>query len=327
MTASVRAVLLATLCAASPLVANTALAQTYPNKPIRMVVPFPPGGPTDGMARIVSDRLGQVLGQSIVIENRGGGAGGSVGAKVVAAAEPDGYTILITPGGSLTNGPAVHRNIGYDPVKAFAPVALLMTAPLIMTVHPSLPVTTVKELVDHAKGNPGKVIWGSQGFGTGPHLLCEMFNLDTGANIQHVPYRGSAPAITALLAGEIQTFTDASTTILPHILGGKARPLAVTTATRAKSLPDIPTMAEAGFPKMQRFFWLGVVAPGGTPPEIIDKLNAAFHESLRPPETRQRLANLGADVAIGTPEDFRKMLADELAMWTAVARAARIQVE
>ena len=138
-----------------------------------MIVPFPPGGPTDGMARIVSDRLGQVLGQSIVIENRGGGAGGSVGAKVVAAADPDGYTILITPGGSLTNGPAVHRNIGYDPVKAFTPVALLMTAPLIMTVHPSLPVTTVKELVDHAKANPGKVIWGSQGFGTGPHLLCE----------------------------------------------------------------------------------------------------------------------------------------------------------
>jgi tripartite-type tricarboxylate transporter receptor subunit TctC len=324
----VRACLTAILLAGAALMAvSAAVAQSYPNRPIRMIVPFPPGGPTDGMARIVSDRLGQVLGQSVVVESRGGGAGGSVGAKFVASSDPDGYTILITPGGSLTNGPAVHRNIGYDPVKAFAPVALLMTAPLIMTVHPSLPVTTVQELVDHAKANPGKVIWGSQGFGTGPHLLCEMLKFDTGADIQHVPYRGSAPAITALLAGEIHTFTDPSTTIFPHVQSGKARALAVTTAARARNLPDTPTMAEAGFPNMQRYFWLGVVAPAGTPPEIIDKLNAAFRESLAPAETRQRLQNLGADVAIGTPEDFRKMLAEELAHWTRVAKAANIQVD
>src|SRR4029078_4858294 len=166
---------------------RSADAQGYPNRPIRVVVPFPAGGAAASTARIVSDRLGQVLGQSVVIENKGGGAGGSIGAKFVAGSDPDAYTTLITPGGSLTNGPAVHRNIGYDPVKAFAPVALLMTAPLIMTVHPSLPVTTVKELVEYAKANPGKVIWGSQGFGTGPHLLCEMLKFETGANIQHVP--------------------------------------------------------------------------------------------------------------------------------------------
>jgi tripartite-type tricarboxylate transporter receptor subunit TctC len=324
----VRACLTAILLAGAALMAvSAAVAQSYPNRPIRMIVPFPPGGPTDGMARIVSDRLGQVLGQSVVIENKGGGAGGSIGAKFVAGSDPDGYTILITPGGSLTNGPAVHRNIGYDPVKAFTPVALLMTAPLIMTVHPSLPVTTVQQLVDHAKANPGKIIWGSQGFGTGPHLLCEMLKFDTGANIQHVPYRGSAPAINALLAGEIHTFTDPSTTIFPHVQSGNARALAVTTATRARNLPDTPTMAEAGFPNMQRYFWLGVVAPAGTPPQIIDKLNAAFHESLAPAETRQRLQNLGADVAIGTPEDFRKMLAEELAHWTRVAKTANIQVD
>ena len=328
MMAAARALFMLALCTGSAaMAASSAHAQTYPNRPIRMVVPFPPGGPTDGMARIISDRLGAVLGQTIVIENRGGGAGGSVGAKVVAAADPDGYTILITPGGSLTNGPAVHRNIGYDPVKAFAPVALLMTAPLIVTVFPSLPVSTMAELIAHAKANPGRVVWGSQGFGTGPHLLCEMLNFDTGAKFQHVPYRGSAPAITALLAGEIQTFTDSSTTIFPHIQSGKARPIAVTTATRVPSLPDTPTVAEAGFPRMQRFFWLGVVAPGGTPPAIVDKLNAAFRESLAPAETRARLANLGADVAIGTPEEFRKMLADELAFWTAVAKSANIQVE
>jgi len=328
MMTAARALLMLALCTGSAVMAaSSAHAQTYPNRPIRMVVPFPPGGPTDGMARIISDRLGAVLGQTIVIENRGGGAGGSVGAKVVAAADPDGYTILITPGGSLTNGPAVHRNIGYDPVKAFAPVALLMTAPLIVTVFPSLPVSTMAELIAHAKANPGRVVWGSQGFGTGPHLLCEMLNFDTGAKFQHVPYRGSAPAITALLAGEIQTFTDSSTTIFPHIQSGKARPIAVTTATRVPSLPDTPTVAEAGFPRMQRFFWLGVVAPGGTPPAIVDKLNAAFRESLAPAETRARLVNLGADVAIGTPEEFRKMLADELAFWTAVAKSANIQVE
>lgn len=317
----------AALLAMVTLATGHAAAQDYPNRPVKVIVPFPAGGPTDGMARIISERLSVVLGQSIVIENRGGGAGGSVGAKIVAAAEPDGYTILLTPGGSLTNGPAVHRNIGYDPVKAFTPVALLMTAPLIVTVHPSLPVKTLAELVDYAKSRPGQVIWGSQGFGTGPHLLCEMMNFDTGAKFQHVPYRGTAPGITAILAGEIHTFTDSSTTIFPHIQSGKVRPLAVTTATRIPSLPDVPTVAEAGYPRMQRFFWLGVVAPGGTPAAIVDKLNAALRETLAQPEVRQRMANLGSDVAIGTPEDFRKMLADELAFWTGVARSANIQVD
>jgi tripartite-type tricarboxylate transporter receptor subunit TctC len=291
------------------------------------VVPFPAGGPTDGMARIISERLGAVLGQGIVIENRGGGAGGSIGAKVVAAADPDGYTIMITPGGSLTNGPAVHKNIGYDPVKAFTPVALLITAPLILNVHPSLPVKTVADLVAYAKANPGKLIAGSQGAGTGPHLLVELFKLETGVNIVHVPYRGSAPAITALLAGEIQMFFDSPTTILPHIQSGNARPIAVTTPKRHWSVPELPTMAEAGLPKIQSTFWLGVVVPGGTPPAIVDKLNAAFRESLAPQETRNRLKNLGADVEIGTPAEFTKMLAEELALWTGVAKAANLQMD
>jgi len=303
------------------------LADNYPSKPIKMVVPFPPGGPTDGLARIISDRLGAVLGQSVIIENHGGGAGGSVGAKVVASAEPDGYTILITPGGSLTTGPAVHTKIGYDPAKAFTPVALLMTAPMIMTVHPSLPVKTFPELVAYAKANPGKITAGSQGYGTGPHLQLEMMKLDYHLNILHVPYRGSAPAITALLAGEIQLFTDSSTTILPHINSGKARPIAVLTKKRIKPLPDVPTTAEQGYPKLQNDFWLGVVAPGGTPPAIIKKLNAALRDALTAPQTRTQLANYGADVAIDTPEEFGKMLAKELALWTDVAKAAHLQME
>jgi tripartite-type tricarboxylate transporter receptor subunit TctC len=304
-----------------------AQSQTYPSRPIKMIVPFPAGGPTDGMARIISDRLGQVLGQTVVVENKGGGAGGSIGAKVVAASDPDGYTILITPGGSLTTGPAVHKNIGYDPAKVFTPVGLLMTSPLIMSVHPNVPAKTIKELVAHAKANPGKLTWGSQGFGTAPHLLAELFKLEEGVSILHVPYRGTAPLLAALVAGEVQIAVDPMTTSLPHVLSGKIRPLAVTSNERVAKLPDVPTVAEAGFPKLRNTFWLGVVAPNGTSPEIISKLNAAFRDALAQPEARTRLANLGAEIKVGTPAEFGKFLADELALWTHVVKAANIKVE
>ncbi len=290
-------------------------------------MPFPAGGPTDTMARIVSDRLGQVLGQSIVIENRGGGAGGSIGAKFVASSDPDGYTVLITPGGSLTTGPAVHANIGYDPAKAFVPVALLMTSPQIVAVHPDVPVKTLPELVAYAKANPGKITWGSQGFGTAPHLLAELFKLENKLNILHVPYRGTAPMLAAVVAGEVQVVADPTTTALPHVESGRLRALAVTSAQRSPKMPNVPTVAEAGSPKLQSTFWLGVVAPAGTPSEIVNKLNAALRESLEPAETRARLANLSADIAIGTPAEFGKMLADELTLWTEVVKAANIKVE
>ena len=324
----IRTLLMSLLCAGSALVATDAAhAQAYPNRPIKVIVPFPAGGPTDGMARIISDRLGQVLGQSIVIENKGGGAGGSVGAKFVAASDPDGYTILITPGGSLTTGPAVHRNIGYEPLKAFAPVGLLIEAAQVTCAHPDVPVKTLPELVAYAKANPGKITWGSQGFGTSPHLLAEMFRLEAGVNIVHVPYRGSAPMLAAILAGEVQMMSDSSITSLPHIQAGKLRPLAVPLTQRFSKLPDVPTTAEAGYPKLLAPFWLGVVAPAGTPPDIIAKLNAAFRDSLTPPDTRARLEALGAEIKIGTAADFGKMIADELARWTAVAKAANIQVD
>src|SRR5438128_9237653 len=323
-----RALLAASLCAGWALAdADLAHAQAYPTRPIKMVVPFPAGGPTDGMARIVSDRLGAVLGQTIVVENHGGGAGGSIGAKAVATADPDGYTILMTPGGALTTGPAVHRNIGYDPAKVFAPVGLLMATPLIIFVHPSLPVKSLAEVVAYAKANPGKISWGSQGFGTAPHLLAELFRLEAGVDIVHVPYRGTAPMLAAVVAGEVQMVADPMTTSLPHIQSGALRPLAVTSPERSPKLPDVPTTVEAGFPKLQATFWLGVVAPAGTTPDIIDKLNAAFRDSLAPAETRARLATLGADIKIGTPAEFGKMLAEELARWTAIVKAAKIKVE
>jgi tripartite-type tricarboxylate transporter receptor subunit TctC len=306
---------------------SSAEAQNYPNRAIKVVVPFPAGGPTDGMARIISDRLSQVLGQSIVVENRGGGAGGSIGAKFVAAADPDGYTVLMTPGGSLTTGPAVHPNIGYDPVKAFVPICQLIETPLIISVHPSLPVKSMADLVAYAKANPGKVSWGSQGFGVAPHLLLELFKLEAGLNIVHVPYRGTAPMLAAVLVNEVQVVADPSTTSLPQIQAGKLRPIAIAGDVRHPQLPDVPTVVEVGFPKLQSPFWLAVVAPAGTPQEIITKLNAAFRESMNDPATKKRLDALGADVKIGSPEDLRQMLAHELALWTGVVKAANIKAE
>jgi tripartite-type tricarboxylate transporter receptor subunit TctC len=323
-----RALLAALLCAGWALHgADLANAQAYPSKePIKVVVPFPPGGPTDGMARIISERLGAVLGQTIVIENRGG-AGGGIGGKFVAAADPDGYTLLMTPGGALTTGPAVNPNIGYDPAKAFASVCQLIETPLIISVNPSLPVKSMVEVVAYAKANPGTIKWGSQGFGTAPHLLAEMFKLEAGVNILHVPYRGTGPLLNAMLANEVQIIADPSTTSLPYIQDGKFRPIAIGGNARDPKLPDVPTVVEAGFPKLQSPFWLAVVAPAGTPRNVIDKLNGAFRQALAAPETRARLDALGAESKIGTPEDLDKMLAAERAQWTAVVKTANIKME
>jgi len=304
-----------------------AQSQAYPNKPIKMVVPFPAGGSVDVLARVIADRLGAVLGQSVVIENHGGGAGGSNAAKMVAAADPDGYTVLITPGGALTTGPAVYKNIGYDPAKAFAPVGLLVETPQIISVHPDLPVKSLAEVVAYAKANPGKISWGSQGFGTSPHLFAEMLKLEAGINILHVPYRGTAPMLTAAVAGEVQIVADPITSSLPHILAGKLRALAVAGTERTAKLPDVPTTAEAGYPRLVAPFWLGVVAPAGTPKDIIAKLNGAFREALGAPETRERLANFGAEAKTGTPDEFGKLIANELALWQGVVRDANITVE
>jgi len=307
--------------------ASPAHAQDYPSRPIKMVVPYPPGGPVDGTARIISDRLGQVLGQSVVIESKGGGAGGSVGAKFVAASDPDGYTLLITPGATLTSGPAVYKNIAYDPAKAFTPVALLIETPLIIFANPSLPVRTLSDLKSHAEANPGKIAWGSQGFGTGSHLLAEMFKLQAGVGIVHVPFRGTAPMQTALLGNEIQVAAGAESGVLPHIEAGRVRPLAVAAKRRAMKLTDVPTTAEAGYPKLIAPFWLGVVAPAGTPRAIVDKLNAALRASLAPPEIRERLERLGAEIRIGAPEEFGRLIDEERIMWAELVEAAHLQVE
>jgi tripartite-type tricarboxylate transporter receptor subunit TctC len=322
----IRALLAAALFAAVLHGPTPAKAQIYPTRAIKVVVPFPPGGPTDGMARIISERLGAVLGQPIVIENRGG-AGGGIGGKFVAESDPDGYTILMSPGGALTTGPAVNPNIGYDPVKVFTSIAQLIEAPIIFSVDPNLPVTSMAEVVSYAKANPGKLKWGSQGFGTAPHLLAEIFKLETGANIIHVPYRGTGPLLNAILANEVQIIADPSTTSLPYIQAGKLRPIAIADSVRDPKLPAVPTVVEAGFPKLQSTFWLAVVAPAGTPRDIIVKLNSAFRDALAAPQTRARLDTLGAEVKIGSPEDLDKMLSREREQWTAVVKAANIKAE
>src|ERR1700733_10433048 len=291
---SMKNALLVALCVAWALHSSgpaNAQVSDYPNRPIKVVIPFPPGGPTDGMARIISERLNAVLGQPIVVENRGG-AGGGVGGKFVAEADPDGYTILMTPGGALTTGPALHKDLGYDPEKAFAPVAQLSETPLIVSVNPALPIKSMADVVPYAKANPGKLNWGSQGIGTAPSLLCELFKLETGVNIVQVPYRGTGPMLVAALAGEVQMIADPSTTSLPNIKAGKLRPIAIAGASRDPGLPDVPTVIEAGYPKLQAPFWLGVVAPAGTPPAIVKKLNAALREALNDPKTVKSLHDL-----------------------------------
>jgi tripartite-type tricarboxylate transporter receptor subunit TctC len=322
-----RALLAVALCVGLTLHGGaSANAEDYPNRPIKVVVPFPPGGPTDGMARIISERLNAVLGQPIVVENRGG-AGGGVGGKFVTEADPDGYTILMTPGGALTTGPALHKDIGYDPEKAFAPVGQLSETPLIISVNSAVPIKSMADVVAYAKANPGKLNWGSQGIGTAPSLLCELFKLETGVNIVQVPYRGTGPMLIGALAGEVQMIADPSTTSLPNIKTGKLRPIAIAGATRDPELPDVPTVVEAGYPKLQAPFWLGVVAPAGTPPAIIKKLNAAFRDALNDPKTVKSLHDLDTYVKIGSPEDFGKMLKSELTLWTGVVQAAHIQAE
>jgi tripartite-type tricarboxylate transporter receptor subunit TctC len=307
--------------------AGLANAQTYPHKePIKIVVPFPPGGPTDGMARIISENLQSELGQTIVIENRGG-AGGAVGAKSVADSTPDGYTLLMTPGGALTTGPAVNPEIGYDPAKVFTPVCQLIETPLIISVAPTLSANSLSDVVAYAKANPGKLVWGNQGFGTAPHLLAEMFKLETGISMLNVPYRGDGPLLNAVLGKQVQIMADPTTSSLPFIQAGNLRPIAIAGSARDPELPTVPTVVEEGFPKLQAPFWLAVMAPAGTPRDVIETLNHAFRDALAAPETVKKLKALDTTPKTGTPEELGAMLAKELAQWKAVVTAAHLQMQ
>ena len=304
-----------------------AAAQSYPARSITIVVPFPPGGNSDFVIRHLSDRLSLSLGQPVIVENRAGGAGGTVGTKAIASASPDGHMLGFVPAGPLVTAPLIYRNLGYDPVRDITPVAMVFSIPQMLAINPALPVKSMEQLASHAKANPGKISFATPGYGTQPHLLGEMFRLLTGANIVHVPYKGPAPAITDLLAGQVQMYFDTVALFLPHIKAGKLTALAVAAETRSSELPDVPTTTESGFATLQSTFWAGVVAPKGTPPSVVGKLNVTINEILKAPELETNLAKINAKPKIGSPEDFALFMAAETQKWGKVIAAAGIKAD
>jgi tripartite-type tricarboxylate transporter receptor subunit TctC len=280
-------------------------AQTYPTRTVKIIVGFLPGSTSDGMARLVADKLTPALGQSVIVENRPGGAG-SIGANAVAAADPDGYTLLVIPVDVLTTALRLaNKNLNYDPARNFAPVALFSTSPFVINVNAGLQVKTLAEFAAYAKANPGRLSYGSPGYGTYPHLLAEMLSLTAGAQMIHVPYRGGPPLIADLLAGQLQLFVlPSDPALLPHIETGKLKALAVTSEARSSYLPGVPTTAEAGFPQLVANYSIGLFAPAGTSQSTIDKLNAAVNAALKSASAQESLKTFGAEAKIGTPQDF-----------------------
>ncbi len=303
-----------------------ATAQDYPTRPIHVIVPFPPGGPTDVVARIMANSASPILNQSIVVESKPGGAGGTVGSKFVASSDPDGYTLLISQVGSLTITPSLYK-LDYDPLKNLAPIAIVAQSPQILTINAALPVRSLDEFIAYAKANPGKLNFASAGVGTQPHLLGELLQLLANIKLVHVPYRGSAPAITDLLAGQIQMMFDSPSVMLPHIEAGKVRALAVTSETRIPQLPDVPTVSEAGYPRLAATLWTGLLAPAGTPAPIVDKINAAMNGGLKTPEAQEALHKLGVESRAVTPQEFATFMAAETRKWAAVVAQAGVKGE
>ena len=318
------------LAALSLLFATLAGAQSsflvYPVKPIHLIVPFPPGGGNDTVARAIAQQVGPDLGQPMVIDNRPG-AGGSVGAELAAKAPPDGYTLFLAGVGSHAVNPNVHAKLSYDPVKDFAPITLLASAPSVLVVTPSLPARTIAEFTAYARANPGKLNYASNGNGSAAQLAAAMYETMAGVKMVHVPYKGIAPAMTDLMGGEVQLMFGTIVALVPHIQAGKLRALAVTSRKRSALLPDVPTLAESGLPDYQAGSWYGIEAPAGTPREIIDRLNGAMVKALKQPEVAKRLGAEGAEVIGSTPEEFGAHIKAELARVGAVVRAAGIRAE
>jgi len=271
--------------------------------------------------------LSAALGQPVIVENRPGGAGGTVGTKALANANPDGYTLGFVPAGPLVTAPLIYKNLGYDPARDITPVAMVFSIPQMLVINPTLPVRSMEQLVSHAKANPGKISYATPGYGTQPHLLGEMFKLETGINIVHVPYKGPALAITDLLAGHVQMYFDTVALFLSHIKAGKLTALAIAAEARSLELPDVPTTTESGFATLRSTFWAGVVAPKGTPAGVVGKLNLAINEILKSPELETNLAKINAMPKLGSPEDFALFMAAETQKWTKVIAAAGIKAD
>ena len=324
MTALNRRTLLA-LAALAPL-PSIALAQSFPNKPIKLVVPYAPGGGADSVARIVSKKVSEQIGQPIVIENKGG-AGSILGTDQVAKAEPDGYTLLLGQSGPISINPAVYKTLPYDPIKDFAPVTMMTGYPYILVVNADSPAKTLQEFVALAKARPDQMNYGSTGVGAANHLVAELFNSKAGLRMTHVPYRGTALAVADLLAGTLTMVFGDPVTVLPHIKSGKLRALAVTSLQRSPVSPEIPTVAESGYPGFEALAWHGILAPAKTPPEIVAKLNAEFVIALADPGVKELLVNQALAPVGSTPRAFADFIKTDIATWKAVAADAKIQVE
>ena len=309
------------LVAAAPL-----QAEDFPSRTIKLVVPFGPGGPTDVAARLVTQIVQTDLGATIVVENRPG-AGGATGSKSVANAEPDGYTLLVGTSATLAVVPALMKSPGYDPVKSFAAVAKVADSTTVRIVPANFPANSVQEFVAYARAHPGALSYASAGAGNQTQLVAELLKAKAGITAIHVPYKSGAEMVTAVLSEQVQlSFPDISI-LLPLIRAHKVKALAVTSAKRHPQLPDVPTLAESGFPDFAVTFWSGVVAPAGTPAAIVDKLNAAIAAGLRSPEIQEKLAAIGAQTAPGSPQDFARFIADETVKWRAIAATARVSLD
>ena len=307
--------------AVAGLTADIASAQTYPVRPIRMVVGFSPGGPADVMARLIGQRMAMTLGQAIVVENRAG-AGGTIAARAVAESEPDGYTLLLGNTSTLVISPLMYKNVGYDPLRAFAPIARLGTTSDILVTNPSFPVKSVAELVTYAKANPGKLNYSTPGIGTPPHLIGEMLKLKTGVAIVHIPYKSGGQSIQAVVAGEVQFTFENPAVALPLVRAGVVRALAVTSEARHPQAPDVPTLIEGGLPDFVSVSFTGVVGRAGIAAAIVGKLNAVINESLKSPDVAATLAKLAVDVENETPGEFAAFLSEEMATMGPVIKAA-----
>ncbi len=290
---------------------GAAIAQPYPTRPLRLVVPFVAGGSTDTFSRMVAQRLTEAWGQPVVIDNRAGAAG-NIGTELVARATPDGYTLLMGSPGLVIN-PSLHKRVGFDPLKDFAAVAFVSITPLVVSVHPSVPAKSLADLVEHARRNPGKLNFASAGSST--HLATELFKARAKIDIVHVPYKGNAPATADLISGQIQMMLDNIQAVLPHIRGGRVRGLAVTSPARAVQAPEIPTVAESGYPGYQAASWFGLVAPAGTPQVIVEKLNREVNAILSRPDVKSRMAAIGAEAGSGSAQDFRRFIEQETDKW------------
>ena len=306
--------------------APSSSAQTYPSKPVKIVVPFPPGGPTDVVGRLVATKLGEALNQQFVVENRAG-AGGTVGSEVVAQAPADGYTLLYGSTSTLAMAPSLYRKLGYDPRKSFAPISLVSSGPLLVAVNAAVPAQTLAQLIALAKDKPGALNYGSAGNATPPHLAAELFKSLSATQLTHVPYKGGAPALQAVAAGEVQVIFEGIVTLLPQIKAGRLRALAITGTARDASLPDVPTVAEAGLPAFQVYFWSGLVAPAGTPAEIVNVLNAALRKALAAPDARETLTKFGLAPAGNTPAEFAHFIDSEIIRWDRAVQASGAKVD